>query len=311
MATELAPASAAGEIMESVLLKGDLSKLTAEERASYYNAVCKSVGLNPLTRPLEYITLQGKLTLYARRDCADQLRKINGISIQIVSRELSDGLLVVHARATDKTGRTDEDFGAVSFAGLKGDVAANAILKCITKAKRRVTLSISGMGFLDETEVETIPDAQTVTVAPAKPAGNGFRIKAPNATQVEQPAADAPMRNAALNTDGGARGEPGLSSFPPGEGGATPPPPHDPATGEVLDGAPSPTETARTRLFSELADMDERQAVDAEYVAWWPKNIAHIKALGDPDEGAIRKAFTAGRERARKAAPEPAFNQGG
>ena len=33
----------------------------------------------------------------------------------------------------------------------------NAKLKAITKAKRRVTLSICGLGFLDETEIETIP----------------------------------------------------------------------------------------------------------------------------------------------------------
>jgi hypothetical protein len=36
---------------------------------------------------------------------------------------------------------------------------ANTILKAVTKAKRRVTLSICGLGFLDETEVEDIPAA--------------------------------------------------------------------------------------------------------------------------------------------------------
>ena len=65
------------EVMENVLIKGDLSKLTAEERNSYYTAVCKSVGLNPLTKPLEYITLNGKLRLYALKDCTDQLRTIH------------------------------------------------------------------------------------------------------------------------------------------------------------------------------------------------------------------------------------------
>src|SRR3990167_4471175 len=99
----------AGDIMESVLLKGDIGKLTPEERVTYYKGVCESVGLNPLTRPLEYITLNGKLTLYARRDAADQLRKIHGVSIEILSQRLDGGLLTVHVRAKDKTGRTDED----------------------------------------------------------------------------------------------------------------------------------------------------------------------------------------------------------
>src|SRR5262245_50841007 len=106
---------ATGDIMESVIIKGDLGKLTPEERVRYYNETCRSLGLNPLTRPFEYINLQGKLTLYARRDCADQLRKINGISVKILSQDITDEILTVHVSATDKTGRADEDLGVVSF----------------------------------------------------------------------------------------------------------------------------------------------------------------------------------------------------
>ncbi len=65
--------------IEDVLMRGDLSKLTDQQRLEYYNRVCTSVGLNPLTRPMEYIVLNGKLQLYARRDAADQLRKLHGI----------------------------------------------------------------------------------------------------------------------------------------------------------------------------------------------------------------------------------------
>jgi hypothetical protein len=149
--------SPGGAIVEQVIAKGNLAQLTPEERTRYYTEVCRSVGLNPLTRPLEYITLNGKLTLYARRDAADQLRKLHGISIEIVERSVLEGLITVHVRAKDRDGRTDEDLGVVSVANLKGEAAANAMLKAITKAKRRVTLSIAGMGFLDETEVEDIP----------------------------------------------------------------------------------------------------------------------------------------------------------
>jgi hypothetical protein len=103
--------------------------------------------------------------LYARRDAADQLRKINGISVEIVSQKVDGDMLTVHVRARDKTGRSDEDFGVVSIAGLRGEARANATLKCITKAKRRVTLSIAGLGFLDETEVEDIPAREHVDAA--------------------------------------------------------------------------------------------------------------------------------------------------
>jgi hypothetical protein len=155
--TEVAPSQDAGALIESVVTKGDLAKLSPQERTQYYVEVCRSVGLNPFTRPFEYIILNGKLILYARRDAADQLRKINGVSIEVVSRKIEDELVVVHVRASDKTGRTDEDFGAVSIARLTGEARANAILKAITKAKRRVTLSISGLGFIDETEVDDMP----------------------------------------------------------------------------------------------------------------------------------------------------------
>jgi hypothetical protein len=151
---------AGGDVMESVLLKGDLGKLTPEERAHYCEAVCRSMGLNPLTRPFEYITLNGKLTLYATRGCADQLRKINNISLEVVSEKIEDEVLSVRVRARMSDGRTDEDLGAVPFAAtLHGEARSNQWLKCVTKAKRRVTLSICGLGFLDETEVETIPAA--------------------------------------------------------------------------------------------------------------------------------------------------------
>ena len=148
------------EVIEQVIAKGDLKELTPAQRTEYFHAVCQSVGLNPLTRPFEYITLNGKLTLYARKDATDQLRKLHGVSVQIVSRERIDDAYAVTAKATDAKGRTDESIGAVAIGSLKGDALCNAIMKAETKAKRRVTLSICGLGMLDEAELETIPTAR-------------------------------------------------------------------------------------------------------------------------------------------------------
>jgi hypothetical protein len=146
--------------MESVLIKGDLAKLSEHERVDYYNAVCKSLGLNPLTRPFDYIVLNSRLQLYAKRDACDQLRKIQNISLKIISQDLNDGIYIVHVKAKTPEGREDEDLGAVPLPDTtKGEFRANLILKAITKAKRRATLSICGLGFLDETEVEDIPEA--------------------------------------------------------------------------------------------------------------------------------------------------------
>jgi hypothetical protein len=154
----LAPVSQdAGALMESVIAKGDLSKLTPAERSKYYVEVCKSVGLNPLTQPFAYITLNNKLTLYALRTCTDQLRAIHGVSVVDLAETERDGVYVVTAKVQDRNGRTDMAKGAVTISSLKGDALANALMKAETKAKRRATLSVCGLGFLDESEIETIP----------------------------------------------------------------------------------------------------------------------------------------------------------
>jgi hypothetical protein len=152
---ELSPITAA--VLEKTVAQGDLTLLTAEQRLRYYLNVCNSIGLNPHTKPLEYIRLSGKLVLYAKRDATDQLRKLHGVSLHVVSRDESDGILTVAVRATTRDGRTDEDIGAVPTAGLKGEARCNATMKAMTKAKRRVTLSICGLGMLDESELEGIP----------------------------------------------------------------------------------------------------------------------------------------------------------
>lgn len=164
--TERRTASPDAQAIESVLIGGDLSRLTAEQRVSYYNTVCQSLGLNPLTKPFAYLKLNGKEILYALKDATEQLRKVHGVSITEISSVQLEDVFVVTAKAQDRGGRTDAATGAVAIGGLKGESLANALMKAETKAKRRATLSICGLGMLDETEIETIP--QPLTVAAPK-----------------------------------------------------------------------------------------------------------------------------------------------
>lgn len=166
MANELAttkPTTELSSAIEQVMIQGDLSKLNPQQRVEYYNTVCQSMGLNPYTKPFDYINLSGKLTLYARKDATDQLRRINGVSIDDLQREIVDGLIIVTAKGHDQSGRTDAEIGVVSTKDMNGNIA-NALMKANTKAKRRLTLSLCGLGWLDETEVETIPNVQPVIV---------------------------------------------------------------------------------------------------------------------------------------------------
>lgn len=150
--------------LEQILVEGNLEKLTPGQRLDYYAATCQSLGLNPLTKPFAYIKLNGKLTLYPLRDATDQIRKVHQISVRITSREMLDESYVVTAWASMPDGRTDESTGVVSMSGLRGEAHSNALMKAETKAKRRVTLSIAGLGWVDESEVESIPQAQTNVV---------------------------------------------------------------------------------------------------------------------------------------------------
>lgn len=166
MSNELATKQQMTELssaVEKVLVQGDLSKLSPEQRVEYYRKVCESMGLNYLTRPFDYIALNGKLTLYARKDATDQLRRIYGVSIDECTREFVDNLIIVTAKGHDALGRTDVEVGVVNRNDMNGKLE-NAIMKANTKAKRRLTLSLVGLGWLDETEVETIPNAPLVTV---------------------------------------------------------------------------------------------------------------------------------------------------
>lgn len=165
MASELMPMETSTERWETAIVDGNLERLQPAERLELVRRICDATGLTLESQPFQYLRLSGKLVLYARRDATDQLRRVHRVSVAIVSRETTDGVHVVTARATMPDGRTDESTGAVPVKGLQGDALANALMKAETKAKRRVTLSICGLGMLDESEVESIPGAAAEPLA--------------------------------------------------------------------------------------------------------------------------------------------------
>lgn len=155
----------AASLFTTLVLNSDLSKLSEPQRVEYYKVVCERAGLDPMAKPFDLITLQGKLVLYANKTTTAQLTAINNLTVTIVSKEVIGSLYVVTARATKPNGASSEDIGAVTIGGLQGDAAANAMMKAITKAKRRAVLGVCGLGMLDETETETIPAHDVETVA--------------------------------------------------------------------------------------------------------------------------------------------------
>ena len=164
MAQEIATQDQA-RLLEKVVIENDLSQLTPEERNKYYSATCESLGLNPLTRPFQYLRLNNKLTLYATKDASEQLTRNYQVSLEKRDTEDFEGVRIITYRATDPTGRFVDATGVVPIAGVKGTALANALMKAETKAARRATLRLVGLGWLDETETETIKGAMRVDVS--------------------------------------------------------------------------------------------------------------------------------------------------
>lgn len=150
--------------LEAVVVGGDLSKLTPEQRLEWYRNRCDAAGLDPRTQPFQYLTLQGKLSLYATKAATDQIIASRGLTVTIVDRGTVGDLYEVVCRVQFPDGHTVEDMAALPIAGLRGDALANAVMKCVTKAKRRTVLSACGLGMMDESEAESIPSARVEAV---------------------------------------------------------------------------------------------------------------------------------------------------
>lgn len=144
-------------VVDSTVIRGDISGLNPQERSRYYLQLCKSLGLNPATQPFAILKLNGKDVLYPTRGATDQLAAVHRLNREIIDGpkviELA-GTKMVYAlcRATHPNGRVE-----TAVATLPLTDPLNALMKCETKAKRRATLSILGLGMLDEMELETIP----------------------------------------------------------------------------------------------------------------------------------------------------------
>lgn len=141
---------------------GDFSVLTKEEINTYTSFLCDKYGLDKSTQPIRFIKDKNSENIipYLTRNATDQLRKNLGISVIEENIQFSpNGLAcIVTVKVQDKEGRTDMDTGSVFIGGLVGNEYSDKIMTCVTKAKKRATISLSGIGILDETEVQGIAE---------------------------------------------------------------------------------------------------------------------------------------------------------
>lgn len=178
------------QIISSLVLNGDISKLSPNQKVAFYRQFCERLGLDPLSQPFKLLRLNGKELLYCDRSGAQQLNKLHKVSHEIRARETVSGCYVVTAQASTPDGRHTESIGAVPIDNLRGDNLCNAMMKAETKSKRRATLDLLGLGILDELETETIPNARRVdapVVEEAIPAGrvSAYKRKYETADEIQ------------------------------------------------------------------------------------------------------------------------------
>ena len=157
----LADAQAAGK---------DTSTLSREDRSALLVGLARKLGLNALSGAVMFLKTNGRETLYVTKQGTDQIaareklrrETIKGPEvIEIEKRKV----VLCQVRATHPDGRSE-----VSTATLALSDVVNDLMKCETKAKRRATLSVCGLGLLAEDEIETIPGAQPMPFeAPQSP----------------------------------------------------------------------------------------------------------------------------------------------
>jgi hypothetical protein len=147
------------DVLHALKDSDGLGRLNPEQRLQFYIHECQRMGLDPASRPLGFMTLHGKVILYADRRCADMLAAKYGVSTEIkegpVQKKFGkDEVIFARARAIMPNGRYAEDVGSVSL-----NDPANGLMKVVSKAMRRAILRLCGWGGLDESEVDSIRGA--------------------------------------------------------------------------------------------------------------------------------------------------------
>lgn len=147
---ELSPA----QLFSRYVLTNNLTGFTDRQRANLISHLCKAWKLDFNQQPFIIINTQGKEKLYLSKAGSEQVRDRNKVSINQVDTKIEGDMVIVTAQATLPSGRQDSDVGVVSVKGLSGENLSNAMLKAVTKAKRRVTLSICGLPVSDVVEAD-------------------------------------------------------------------------------------------------------------------------------------------------------------
>lgn len=156
LAMELAVEDLNERETQALLVGGDLAVLRPAAQTAYVAYQAKRIGLDPMSQPFLLLAVDGRVILYAKKECAEMLRAKHHVAVEVLRDELTPDTYTVFVRASvpDKdfpSGVRFEDNCASSpILTAKGKALADLKMKTFTKALRRATLAITGCGFSGE-----------------------------------------------------------------------------------------------------------------------------------------------------------------
>lgn len=195
-----------------VYLKKGLENMTPAEQAELIKEICQRFGLDPLLRPIDIIEVREpgssfkRKVLYATKAAADAIRARNKLNDEIVESHVDEEVAWVVLRVWNDE-RSVYEVGASPVVREKDGkfypspaMRANALMRAITKAKRRAALSWEGLSLLDESELDTVdvavpeePKAEAQPQPARKPLREVLQEVVPEAKLVaERPARPKP-----------------------------------------------------------------------------------------------------------------------
>lgn len=149
---------------------GSIHQLTNPEKRELLAKLCNSLGLNQYIMPFRiYRDMQGHEFIYATKECCAELRHLHHINILTESHSIIDGMCIASVSGNNKYGRVDSEIGAIHIDSLVGQDKANGVMWAMTKAKRRLTLSLAGLGVLADVETRDMKEVIEYNVLEEKP----------------------------------------------------------------------------------------------------------------------------------------------
>ncbi len=156
-------------LINAYLRTGELQGFSDEMLNDIYAKECRRLNLDPFDRPFDVISFKkGSLRLYLTSKGNDTLAAIHNISrvtihqpqVRVVQKAL---LVYCQSEAILPAGRRQS---ASAFLPYNEVTLATDLMKIETKAERRATMKLMGIGALLEDDLSSIPNVMLPAVEP-------------------------------------------------------------------------------------------------------------------------------------------------